>query len=149
MLRTARLLLLFLLLLTVLSARADGSPLGLWRTIDDATGKPKSLVRITEHGGELRGRIEQLIDPRIPDPPCDQCTDERKDKPILGMIILWGARRSGTDSAEWDSGEILDPENGKVYRVRLRPTEDGRQLDVRGYIGVPLFGRTQRWIRVD
>lgn len=139
----------WLVLLAALNVRAENTPVGLWRTIDDVTGKPKSLVRITLHDGELRGRIEQLIEPRIPDPPCDLCTDERKDKPILGMVILRGVRKSSSDSAEWDGGDVLDPESGKIYRVRLRPAEDGRHLDLRGYIGVPMFGRTQRWIRVE
>lgn len=131
------------------SALAQPSPVGLWKTIDDETGKPKSMVRIISRDGELSGRIEKLIDPAIPDPPCDQCTDERKDKPILGMQILRRLRQNPDDPQEWTGGDVLDPENGKVYRVRLRVNPDGSKLEVRGYIGAPLFGRTQTWIRIE
>lgn len=141
--------LVWVLALCATPALAEVSPVGLWKTIDDTTGKAKSLVRISLAGGELSGRIERLIDPAIPDPPCERCTDERKDRPILGMLILRGVRQNHDDSAEWDGGDILDPENGKLYRVRLRLSADGRQLDLRGYVGLPIFGRTQRWIRVD
>ncbi len=107
------------------------------------------MVRIISRDGELSGRIEKLIDPAIPDPPCDQCTDERKDKPILGMQILRRLRQNPDDPQEWTGGDVLDPENGKVYRVRLRVNPDGSKLEVRGYIGAPLFGRTQTWIRIE
>ncbi len=107
------------------------------------------MVRIHEDNSYFIGRIEKLIDSNNPVTPiCKDCTDERRNKPILGMVILRGAR-TGTDSESTTDGEILDPENGKVYRVRITLGGDGRTLDLRGYVGIPLFGRTQTWLRVD
>lgn len=125
------------------------TPVGLWQTIDDETKKPKALVRVTETDGTVSGRIETLIDPDKPDPVCDKCTDERKDKPVIGMTIMRGVKRNADETAQWDKGDILDPNNGKIYRVRLRPIEAGAKMEVRGYLGAPLFGRTQVWSRVE
>jgi uncharacterized protein (DUF2147 family) len=130
-------------------AQAPATPVGLWKTIDDDTGKEKSLVRISETGGVLSARVERLLDPDRQDATCDRCTDERKDRPVAGMTIIRGARRHAEDATRWDGGEILDPGNGKTYRLRLKPVEDGRKLEVRGYIGAPLLGRTQTWLRVE
>jgi uncharacterized protein (DUF2147 family) len=126
------------------------SPVGLWKTIDDATKKEKSLVRIVEAGGVLVGRIEKLIDPaEKADPVCDKCSDERKDKPVVGLTIIRNVKASADDHELWDGGDILDPGNGKLYKVRLKPVQGGKALEVRGYIGMPLLGRTQTWIRVE
>lgn len=126
----------------------DGSPLGLWKTIDDETGKPKSLIRISESNGELKGKIEKLFREagEDPNPKCDKCEDMRKDQPIIGMTILTGMKKDGT---EYNGGQILDPANGKVYRSKLSVTDGGKKLDVRGYIGIPMLGRTQTWVRVE
>lgn len=129
------------------SALAQTSPVGLWRTIDDETKTEKSLVRITDNAGVLSGKIEKITDPAKATAVCDKCTDERKDQPILGMTIVRNVRAS--DPGVWEGGEILDPNNGKNYRVKLRPIEGGKQMEVRGYIGVPMLGRTQTWIRVE
>jgi uncharacterized protein (DUF2147 family) len=132
------------------AAWADtASPVGLWKTIDDATKKEKSLVRVTESGGVLTGRVEKLLDTDKPDPICDQCTDERKDKPVLGLTILRNVKASADDRELWEGGDILDPANGKLYKVRLKPVQGGKALEVRGYVGMPLLGRTQTWIRVE
>ena len=131
-------------------ARAQNTPVGVWKTIDDGTKKEKSLIRITETGGVLTGRIEKLLDPATPpDVTCDKCTDERKDKPVLGMTLIRNVKQSDADRTLWDGGDILDPNNGKVYKVRLKPIDGGAKLDVRGYIGMPLLGRTQTWIRAE
>jgi len=126
------------------AAAAQATPVGLWKTIDDETKQEKSYVRITEANGALTGRIEKLLDPARQDAKCEKCTDERKDKPVTGMTILRNAKANGD---AWEGGDILDPNNGKVYRVRLKPEEGGRQLEVRGYIGP--FYRNQHWIRVE
>ena len=126
------------------AAAAQATPVGLWKTIDDETKQEKSYVRITEANGALTGRIEKLLDPARQDAKCEKCTDERKDKPVAGMTILRNAKANGD---AWEGGDILDPNNGKVYRVRLKPEEGGRQLEVRGYIGP--FYRNQHWIRVE
>ena len=126
------------------AAAAQATPVGLWKTIDDETKQEKSLVRITEANGALTGRIEKLLDPAKQDAKCEKCIDDRKDKPVTGMTILRNAKANGD---AWEGGDILDPNNGKVYRVRLKPEEGGRQLEVRGYIGP--FYRNQHWIRVE
>ncbi len=131
-----------------LSAFAQMSPVGLWKTIDDDTKKEKSLVRITESNGVYSGKIEKFLDPATKaDAVCDKCTDERKDQPILGMTILRNLKQSGEDKTVYEGGDIVDPNNGKVYRSRLKPIEDGKKLEMRGYIGP--FYRTQVWIRVE
>jgi len=131
-------------------AHAQATPAGVWKTIDDATKKEKSLVRITDNGGIFSGRIERLLDPAAnADAVCDKCSDERKDKPIVGMVIITGVKKNDAAADLWDGGHILDPNDGKVYKVRLSPVDGGRRLDVRGYIGMPMLGRTQTWLRVE
>jgi uncharacterized protein (DUF2147 family) len=138
------------LALVGLSAWAQNTPVGVWKTIDDESKKEKSLVRISEAGGVFSGKIEKLLDPDSkPDAKCDKCTDERKDKPILGLPIIRNVKANADDASLWDGGEILDPNNGKTYKVRLRPADGGKKLEVRGYIGAPLLGRTQTWHRVE
>jgi uncharacterized protein (DUF2147 family) len=127
-------------------AAAQSSPVGLWKTIDDETKQEKSLVRISETGGVLGGRIEKLLDPAKQDAVCDKCTDARKDQPVAGMSILEGVKKHA-DEPYWDGGHILDPNNGKTYRVRLTPKDGGKALEVRGYIGP--FYRNQTWLRVE
>lgn len=138
-----------LLALTALTAHAQTTPVGLWKTIDDETGKEKSLVRLTEAGGVLTGTIEKLLDPTRQDAKCDKCSDARKDQPLLGMTIITGVKQNASSPERWDGGEILDPNNGKTYKVRMTPAEGGKKLDVRGYVGAPLLGRTQSWTRVE
>ena len=126
-------------------ALAQSNPVGLWKTIDDETKTEKSYVRIAEAGGVLSGKVERIIDPAKQNEVCEKCTDERKDKPILGMTIVRNAKK--TDDGTWEGGDILDPNNGKVYRLRLKPLDGGKNLEVRGYIG-PFF-RNQQWVRVE
>jgi len=128
-------------------AHAQATPVGLWKTIDDETKQEKSYVRISESGGAVSGKIEKLLDPAKQDAVCDKCSDERKDKPVLGMTIIKNVKRDATDATRWDGGEILDPNNGKTYKVRLTPQDGGKALEVRGFIGP--FYRNQTWIRVE
>ena len=129
-------------------AFAQATPVGLWKTIDDDGKTEKSLVRISESGGVLTGRIEKLLDPTAkPDAVCDKCTDERKGKPVVGLTILRNLKRSADDAEWWDGGDVTDPNNGKVYKARVRTIEEGRKLQMRGYIGP--FYRTQTWIRAE
>ena len=131
-------------------AYAQATPAGLWKTIDDESKKEKSLIRITETGGVFTGKLEKLLDPSAkPDAVCDLCSDDRKDKPVVGMTLIKGVKQSDSDKGRWDGGEILDPNNGKTYKVRLTPNDGGKTLAVRGYIGAPLLGRTQTWVRVE
>ncbi len=128
------------------AAQSADSPIGLWRSIDDETKQPKALIRITENDGAYVGRIEKILTERT-DAVCDLCTDERKDQPVQGMRIVDGMRASSEEPGLYEGGRILDPQNGKVYRSRMRVVDGGERLEVRGYVGAPLFGRTQTWIR--
>lgn len=131
------------------AASAAETPSGLWKTFDDRTGKETSYVRIIEADGVYSGVVERIVDPAKQNNRCDLCTDERKDAPVIGLTIVRNVRRSQSDPSVWDGGDILDPKNGKVYRVRLKPVESGQKLEVRGYIGISLLGRTQVWQRVE
>jgi uncharacterized protein (DUF2147 family) len=144
---SASILVSMLLLASGAIAQTAG-PVGLWKTIDDASGKPKSLVRISVAHGELNGKIEKLFRGagEEQNPVCDKCEGARKDQPILGMIILQGLKPDGTD---YGGGTVLDPVNGKLYKSKVSLADDGRKLNLRGYIGVPLLGRTQTWLREE
>src|SRR5262245_61661128 len=96
---------------------AMDSPVGKWRTIDDQTGKPRSIVQISEKDGKLYGKSLELIDPEEPNPKCRKCPGDSKDKPVVGLTILWDMKKAGN---EWSGGKILDPKNGKVYKCSLR-----------------------------
>lgn len=124
------------------------SPVGLWKNIDDESGKARSLIRITEVNGELSGKIEKLFleAGEAPDPKCDKCTDSRKDQPILGMVFMSGLKKNGN---EYSGGEILDPHNGKVYKSKMEMIDGGKKLKVRGFVGISLFGRSQTWLRQE
>jgi uncharacterized protein (DUF2147 family) len=126
----------------------DPSPVGLWKNIDDETGKPKAMIRITENQGQLQGKIEKLFRPadQEQDPKCDKCEGARKDQPIVGMVIVSGLKKDGN---EYNGGEILDPANGKVYRSKAKLQDGGKKLEVRGYVGAPMFGRSQTWVREE
>jgi uncharacterized protein (DUF2147 family) len=123
---------------------AVSSPVGRWKTIDDHTGQTKAIVNIRDINGTLEGRIVKLFDPPAPDPLCLKCTGTLKNKPVMGMRILWGMRKAGN---EWTGGQILDPESGNIYRCTITLDSSGNVLRVRGYIGVSIFGRTETWRR--
>lgn len=128
------------------AAFAQSNPAGIWKTIDDSTGKPRGLVEISEKEGVYSGKvIKSFVEDEVKSKVCDKCTDARKDQPIIGMTILTGLRKSGDN--EWSGGEILDPENGKVYKSKMSLADNGNKLNVRGFIGISLLGRTQTWVR--
>src|SRR5262245_13868601 len=123
---TRKVALLASALLGSCAAYGQTTPVGLWKTFDDETKQAVSRVRIVDTGGVLSGKIEKLLDPAAQDAKCDKCTDERKDKPVLGMTIVRNVKRTGDDV--WEDGDILDPDNGKGYRVRLKPLDGGKKL---------------------
>jgi len=125
---------------------AQANPVGLWKTIDDETKQEKSLVRIVDTGGTLTGKVEKITDPAKQDSVCDACTDARKGQKIVGMTIVEGVKKNA-EEPWWDGGTILDPNNGKTYRVRMTPKDGGKALEVRGFIGP--FYRNQTWLRVE
>ncbi|MCC5791625.1 MAG: DUF2147 domain-containing protein [Legionellaceae bacterium] len=117
---------------------------GTWTTIDDADGKKRALVRVSESGGQLSARIVKVISKRPGDTGiCSKCPGNFKGKPIAGLTFMWGMKKTGT--GEWSGGKILDPKSGKVYNAKV--TLKGNKLYVRGYVGVSLLGRTQVWVR--
>ena len=128
-------------------AMAQMTPVGVWKSLDDKTGAPKSEVRITDHGGVLTGKVERVLrEGTDPAAVCDKCTDDRKGQKIVGLEIIRGAKQAEGKEV-WEGGKILDPENGKTYTLRLTPVDGGKKLEVRGSIGP--FGRTQTWVRVQ
>ena len=137
-----------LLVLASSAAMAQSTPAGLWKTIDDETKAEKSLIRISDNGGVFTGKIEKILSDK-PDAKCIECSDERKDQPVQGMTILRQVKADPEDKGTWQGGDILDPNNGKVYKVRLKTADAGKKLEVRGYIGTPMLGRTQTWLRVE
>jgi len=137
-------------LLQVIAANINSSPVGLWKTIDDETGKPKAIVQISETANKtLSGKILKIY----PRPGYDQhelcaaCKGENHNKPIVGLVILKDLVQDSKNQDEWNGGDILDPKNGKTYHCKIQLAKNGQQLRVRGYIGIPLFGRSQVWLR--
>jgi uncharacterized protein (DUF2147 family) len=124
----------------------DGSPVGLWKTIDDNTHKPRGLVRLYELEGEIFGKIEASFDPKEAREICSKCGDERKDKPVVGMVVLRHMIRRGK---EYIGGDILDPDTGWLYRCRFTLEDGGRKLVIRGFLGISLLGRSQTWYREE
>ncbi len=126
-------------------AMAQMTPVGKWHTIDDETKEIKSEVQIVDFTGVRTGKVTKLLRKGAKqDAVCDKCSDDRKDKPVLGLEIIRGAKKA--DGKEvWEDGKILDPEKGATYSLRLTPIEGGKQLQVRGSLfGI---GRTQTWVR--
>jgi len=132
---------------TAASAMAQVTPVGLWRNVDDKTGEVKAEIRIDETNGALLGRIEKALGKDAkPGATCDECSDDRKGKPMVGLDIIRGGKKAeGKEVCE--GGDTLDPENGKEYRASYTPVDGGKKLEVRGYLGP--FWRTQTWMRVQ
>ncbi len=127
------------------SAIAQMSPVGVWNSVDDKTKELKSEIVITENAGVLSGKISKLLRKDAKqDDVCRECSDDRKDKPLIGLEIIRGAKKADGKDV-WEDGKILDPENGKTYALRMTPIENGSKLEVRGSIA--FFGRTQTWVR--
>lgn len=140
---------MLLWLCTCAVAWAQGTPTGLWRSVDDETGKERSLIRISEQGGEWQGVVEKIFRQPQDNPEhlCDKCEGDLKNKPVIGMRILWALKRKS--DTKYDGGSILDPNNGKTYRCKITVLDNGRKLEVRGYIGISLLGRSQIWLREE
>ncbi|SJM35284.1 DUF2147 domain-containing protein [Mesorhizobium delmotii] len=124
----------------------NASPVGLWRNIDDVSGKPRALIRITESNGTLQGKIEKVFLAPNESPTCTKCDGALKNAPVIGLVILSGLKKDG---AEYTGGRILDPDSGKVYSSKIQPTKGGNKLNVRDYIGVSMLGRSQIWVRQE
>lgn len=135
-------------LISATSFADDASPVGLWKNIDDVSGKPRALIRITESDGSLQGRIERVFPApnEEQNPTCEKCEGENKGAPVIGLVILTGLVKDGD---EYAGGQILDPDSGNIYSSKVRVIKGGKKLSVRGYIGMPMLGRTQTWVRQE
>lgn len=131
---------------------ATDSPIGYWKTIDDVTGKPKAIIQITETQDQsVSGRVVKIF-PRPgydQNEVCSACEGDKHNKRIVGLVILENMKQDKDTPSVWAGGQILDPKNGKVYKCTMQVVEGGKKLNVKGYIGLPAFGRSQTWIRVQ
>lgn len=141
---------LFLLIFCINLAKAEGnySLVGYWKTSTDATNTPRSLIQITEENGSFAGKIVKLFTDKAEKPKqlCERCQGELHNKPIIGLTVLSNLKPHGKS---WEEGSILDPDNGKLYHCKAYLIDNGKKLHLRGYWGIPLFGRTQIWERVE
>jgi uncharacterized protein (DUF2147 family) len=138
---------LVLALVLSTTAWAEGrSPEGRWRTFDDATGAAKSIVSIRIINNQAEAIVERVFAPPAAEerPICTGCPGEFAARPVIGMRIMWGLKQKGE---EWVDGRVFDPEARKIYRCKLRVIDDGRKLELRGFIGFSLIGRSQTWSR--
>ncbi|MGH8750830.1 MAG: DUF2147 domain-containing protein [Burkholderiales bacterium] len=139
---------ILLTLMLALSANATAQLTGLWKIVNESSGGFSALLRFSENNGKYEGRLEALFpDPGDdPNPRCTRCEDYRKDQPLTGMIILWGFKKQDQG---YTTGRVLDPDTGNIYRCNITLSADGKKLKVRGYLGIPLFGSTQTWLRAE
>ena len=132
-----------LMALSLVASAAD-PVVGRWKTIDSETGKPKSFVEITQAAnGTISGRIVDLINPSKPNPTCDKCKDDRRNKPITGMEIIRGMKPDGANA--WSGGTILKPDEGKVYKSKMQLLDGGKKLEVSGCVA--FICKEQVWVR--
>jgi uncharacterized protein (DUF2147 family) len=136
------------LALPVPAFAAKPTPVGLWKILDDKTGRLSALLRVSEHNDQYEGKLETIFSEPgdDPNPLCEKCEGDRKDHPLVGLIILWGFKKQ---EGNYAGGQVLDPDTGKIYSCEMSMTEDGKKLKVRGYLGIPLFGSTQIWVRAE
>lgn len=137
----------------VIYASNNTSPVGRWETIDDKTNEVSSVVTLwMDENGQLRGKVEKVIikPGEDPNPVCSKCSGDKKNQPMTGLEILWGFKQAKKeDPSKWVSGKILDPDDGQTYSCNLTVNGDGKSLQVRGYVGIPLLGRSQTWVRIN
>ena len=126
---------------------AEPSAVGLWEQVDEKTGKPESWFKITERNGAYEGNIVKIFFKPGEDENwvCDKCEGTERGKPVLGLALIKGMQRSGN---AYENGTIMDPRDGAVYRALMKLSPDGQKLEVRGFLGISLFGRSQVWNRL-
>ena len=126
---------------------AEPSAVGLWEQVDEKSGKPESWFKITERNGAYEGNIVKIFFKPGEDENwvCDKCEGAERGKPVLGLALIKGMQRNGSS---YENGTIMDPRDGQVYRALMQVSPDGKQLEVRGYLGFALFGRSQIWNRL-
>ena len=126
---------------------AEPSAVGLWEQVDEKSGKPESWFKITERNGAYEGNIVKIFFKPGEDENwvCDKCEGAERGKPVLGLALIKGMQRNGSS---YENGTIMDPRDGAVYRALMKLSPDGQKLEVRGYLGISLFGRSQVWNRL-
>jgi uncharacterized protein (DUF2147 family) len=134
---------LSIFILSFVTLSAQYSPIGIWKTVDDDDQKAKSHIEIFEKEGKLFGKVVKLLE-REDTVLCEKCKGDKKDQPILGMEVIWDMKPDGD---EWKGGKVMDPKNGKEYKCKIK-INDPDVLEVRGYKGITLLGRTQKWYRL-
>ena len=117
-----------------------------WQTIDDKTGEKKAVMQLTESGGKVTGKILKVLDKEKADALCTKCPGSLKNKPVEGLQILSGFKADGNN--QWSDGKLVDPESGKTYSGKLTLSDNGQSLKLRGFVGTPVFGRSQTWQRI-
>lgn len=127
---------------------AQDPALGNWHTVDDETGEIKSLVTLSvAEDGTMKGIITKVLKKSDGSGLCEKCEGDKKNQPIEGMQFIWGVEN--TSEGVWEDGQLLDPESGTVYSGKIAIGDDANELEVRGYVGISLFGRSQTWLRAD
>lgn len=132
-----------LLSTTAFAASLNGSQ---WQTIDDKTGEKKAIIQLSENAGQVSGKIIKVLDKKDAKANCEKCTGSLKNEPIEGLQILTGMKADG--DKQWNNGKLVDPETGKIYSGKMNLSDNEQSLKLRGYVGSPVFGRTQTWQRV-
>lgn len=132
-----------LLSTAVFAASLNGTQ---WQTVDEKTGEKKAIVQLNESSGQVTGKIIKVLDSKNAKALCEKCTGNLKNKPIEGLQILTGLRADG--DKQWSNGRLVDPETGKIYSGKLTLSNNNQSLKLRGYVGSPVFGRTQTWQRI-
>ncbi|MFT5120564.1 MAG: hypothetical protein ACI9MD_001662 [Psychrobacter glaciei] len=132
-----------LLSTSVFAASLNGTQ---WQTIDDRTGEKKAIIQLNESNGKVSGKIIKVLNKEEAKAVCTKCPGSLKNKPIEGLQILSGLKADGNN--KWSDGKLVDPESGKTYSGKLTLSDNGQSLDLRGYVGSPLFGRSQTWQRI-
>jgi len=132
-----------LLSTSVFAASLNGTQ---WQTIDDKTGEKKAIIQLNESNGKVSGKIIKVLNKEEAKAVCTKCPGSLKNKPIEGLQILSGLKADGNN--KWSDGKLVDPESGKTYSGKLTLSDNGQSLDLRGYVGSPLFGRSQTWQRI-
>lgn len=128
---------------------AANSPTGYWKTVDDKTGQVLSVVEIYQAGNTLEGKIVKIM-PVLGQRPtdiCVKCKGPMHNRPMMGLKVMWGMSQISPDT--WGRGQVLDPKSGNIYRGNMRLTNNGNDLHLRGYVGLPMFGRSETWVRTN
>lgn len=137
------------LLCALTSGAARAHPIsGEWTTFDDESGRASSVLRIEERAGQLTATVIRILDAAKAGRLCEACSDDRKNQPVQGMQVVRGVAAQAVAPGTWRGGAIVDPKTGKTYDVQFKLIEQAQVLEVRGYLGLAMLGRTQRWQRV-